>query len=154
LIAASFLVLLVEVNTQPLPNISSTQLMHRDVDDWLAAQPERTVIIEYPWWYVRRGQTLYYTMAHKQSIVHGATSMIPREFKKRHAQLNRWPEEEALDLLSELNVTYVLVHVFKGEPFETEDLPQLVDNPRLSLVERFPTPIGDLRDIYLFQLLR
>ena len=111
------------------------------------------MIIEYPWWYVRRGQTLYYTTAHKQRIAHGATSMPSVQFKQRFALLGRWPEEEALDSLGDIGVRYVLVHVFQGDQFETEDLPQLLDNPRLDLIERFPTPIGDVRDIYLFELL-
>jgi hypothetical protein len=146
------LVLLVEFNMQPLPAMTSTEQMHRPVDDWLATYGGSSAIIEYPLSYTANGQALYYTIAHGQKIVHGYGSMPPQGYRDILPRLEQWPEPSSLDLLSEIGVRYVLVDAFTGDDFENKQLPALMANPRLELVGVFPTPIGNVRQIYLFAL--
>jgi len=148
------LLLAVEFNTQPLPSVTSTQQMARSVDRWLAAQPEQSVIIEYPLQYTMKGQSLYYTISHWQKTVHGYSVIPPAAFSEMLPILNEWPNEPALDLLNQIGVRYILVHAFQGDDFENVNLPILQRIPCLRLIERFPTPIGPVRDIYLFELLQ
>jgi hypothetical protein len=149
----SFLCLMLEFNTQPLPAVTPIRQMQRNVDAWLAAQPEQNVIIEYPLSYTMHGQSLYYTIAHGQKIVHGS-SILPAGYPELLHTLNKWPGEAAIDLLEEIKVRYILVHAFRGEGFEEEILPDLLAITRLKLVARFPTPIAPVRDVYLFELER
>ena len=144
--------LLIELNMQPLSVVTTTQQMDREVDRWLAAQPERSVIIEYPLDYTMRGQSLYYTIAHGQKIVHGTGSVLPESYSGLLAILAQWPGDVTLDRLQAIGVRYILVHAFVGDDFENATLPQLLAIPRLTLVNRFPTRIGPVREIYVFEL--
>lgn len=149
---AALLLVVVEFNTQPLLALTSTAQMHRTVDDWLAARPEPGVIIEYPLGYTMHGQSLYYVLAHHQKIVHGYSQVFPAGYPEMLTVLNQWPEPATLDLLERIGVKYILVHSFEGDDFEDKQLPALVSVPRLRLIARFPTPIGRVKDIYLFEL--
>jgi hypothetical protein len=150
--SVAIILLLVEFNTQPLHDTITTDQMHRAVDDWLAAQPAQSVIIEYPLWYTLKGQSLYYTIAHRQKIVQGYSIVPPADFSAMRPVLERWPAPETLDLLQRIGVRYVLVHSFQRDDFENAQLPALLSNPRLKLIDKFPTPIGSVKDIYLFEL--
>jgi hypothetical protein len=147
------LLLMLEFNTQPLPAVTSVEQMRRDVDSWLASQREQSVIIEYPLSYTTSGQTLYYTIAHKQRIVHGYGGVLPPGYHAMRTTLDQWPAAPALDLLERIGVRYVLVHSFQGDDFENKSLPDLLKNQRLRFVARFATPIGCVRAIYLFELV-
>jgi hypothetical protein len=147
------LCLLLEFNLQPLPAVTSIEQMQRSVDDWLAAQPERSVIIEYPLAYTMHGQSLYYTITHGQKIVHGYSSILPAGFPELLQELNRWPDDAAIDLLEDIGVRYVLVHSFAGDNFEEESLPVLLSIERLRLIGRFDTSVGPVRNTYLFELV-
>jgi hypothetical protein len=146
------LLLLVEFNMQPLRDMTSTTQMHRSVDDWLVEHAGSGAIIEYPLSYTMKGQSLYYTMAHGQKIVHGYSTIPPQGYRDILPILNRWPEPSALDLLAKIGVKYILVHAFSGDNFEAKQLPTLLNEPRIRLVQVFPTPIGTVRQIYLFEL--
>ncbi len=148
------LLLLVEFNMQPLKDMTSTTQIHRSVDEWLVEHAGSGVIIEYPLSYTMKGQSLYYTMAHGQKIVHGYSTIPPQSFRDMLPVLNRWPEPGTLDLLAKIGVSYILVHAFSGDDFEVKQLPALLSEPRLRLIQVFPTPIGRVRQIYLFELRR
>lgn len=136
-VGALFLLLLFELNTQPLPSVTAIAGMDRDVDRWLSAQAGRSVIMEYPLWYSSKAQSLYYTIAHRQKIVHGY-SIISPEFQEMRSVLAGWPGEETLDFLEEKGVEYILVHVTDQEDdFENSTLPELQSVDRLEYVGRF-----------------
>jgi len=149
------LAVLFEFNMQPAVNVTSTADMAREVDAWLAAQPERSVIIEYPLSYSNSGQTLFYASFHRQIMVHGYSSVPPKAFDEIRPVLDRWPSEETLDLLSTLGADYVLVNVFahNQEIFRDQALPEVLSHERVQLVERFSDAVGPVREIYLFKLL-
>jgi hypothetical protein len=147
--------LLVEFNIQPIPIITSVDDMHRSVDDWLAARPEQSVIIEYPLDYAMKAQALYYTMFHKQKIVHGYSSVPPPSFTSMLPTLNLLPESEALDLLEELDVEYILVNHLPGRTELINDIiPTMRKSNRLELIGQFDDSIGPSKAIYLFRLVK
>lgn len=146
------LLLLLELNTQPLPAVVTTAEMQRNVDTWLATQPQQSVIIEYPLFYTMKPQSLYYTLAHHQKIVHGS-SILPQDMQAILPVLQQWPAGSTLDLLQRLEVRYILVHKFAGDDsFAAETLPALQANERLHLVRHFDESVGPVEAIYLFEL--
>ncbi|MFN2136696.1 MAG: hypothetical protein ACK2UK_12120 [Candidatus Promineifilaceae bacterium] len=129
--------LLVEFNNQPLPAVTAIAGMQREVDAWLADQPQQSVIMEYPTWYSFEGRSLYYMLAHEQKIAHGYSIFSPR-FLEPRATLDLWPADPAIDLLQSYGVHYVLVHVPRAQTdFETAVLPGLMENDRLRFIGRF-----------------
>lgn len=152
--AAALALVMLEYN--PLPHTyTSTAEMHRDVDDWLAAQPQQNVIVEYPLVYTMKGQSLYYTIAHRQKIVHGYSSIPPAGFAERLATLRAWPSAQTLDMLQQIGTRYVLVEVYAGDDtFESETLPQLRAKERLDLIRVFNDSVGPIGRIYVFELAR
>jgi hypothetical protein len=151
--AMALLLLLVEFNLQPLPDVTRIPDMQRQVDRWLAAQPETNTIIEYPLEHTMKGQSLYYSTIHRQKMVHGAGSIFPGPYLERLPTLRDWPSPATLDLLQELEVRYILLNIYDSNGrFETETLPQLEAIERLQLVRHFDDDAGPIRDIYLFEL--
>lgn len=152
---AFLVILLIEFNTLPLPYTTNISDIQRGVDDWLASQPEQSVIIEYPFSYTLKGQTLYYTIEHGQKIVHGAGSIFPTGFANRLPVLNRWPSDETVDLLAGLGVRYVVVHAYKTrDKFDEEELPGILSGGRVRLIETFDEAIGPIQASYLFEVIQ
>jgi len=164
------LLLLLEVNPQPQKSITSIAGMHRVVDDWLANQPQKSVIMEYPVYYSFRPRALYNALTHQQKIIHGSSIVSP-DYLERRRILEQWPEDPAVDLLQKLGVNYVLVHVPPGqEDFATNVMPGLLQDGRLELVAHFTNdpaeklaplflngniePLGDsMQETYVFELV-
>jgi hypothetical protein len=153
-IPAIIALLLLLAEFSPLPHtVTSTAEMQRSVDDWLAARPEQSVIIEYPLDHTMKGQSLYYTIAHGQKIVHGYSSILPAGYAELLPTLRRWPEPEALDLLESFGTEYILLNIYdSNRRFETEILPNLQAIDRLRLVQSFEDDAGPIRKIYVFEL--
>ncbi|MCA9961841.1 MAG: hypothetical protein KC443_22535, partial [Anaerolineales bacterium] len=139
LLLAAFAILLLELNTQPQPQVTAIDGMVREVDAWLAAQPEQHVIMEYPLWHTPKAQSLYYYLAHQQKMVQGYSIIWPATFLEMRPILETWPEETAVNLLADIGVDYVLVHVPEGQEqtFIAETLPQLQANDTLTLAGVF-----------------
>ena len=87
------LLLLLELNTQPQPQVTSLAGMERPVDTWLAALPEQHVIAEYPLSYTPKAQSLYFTTRHGQKIIHGYSIIWPTGFLEALPVLERFPDE-------------------------------------------------------------
>ena len=151
---AAILILLFEFNTQPLPSVTRIADIQRSVDTWLAAQPEQSVIIEYPLDYAAKGQTLYYSTVHGQKMIHGSGSLMPQPYTENLPTLNQWPEQSATTLLKQLGVRYVLVDVLEWDTaFEEDTLPAILANESLAPVQLFEEQIGPVRAIYVFEIV-
>jgi len=134
----ALLLLLIEVNPQPQSWITAMDGMQRDVDIWLQEQDEQKVIMEYPIWYSFSAQSLYYALAHEQKMVHGYSIISPRFLETREI-LKQWPSDEAIDLLDEFGVDYVLMHIQEGyDDYERDRLPAVLDSGRVALIGYFP----------------
>jgi len=71
----------------------------RPVDEWLAALPERTTIIQMPLAAALSGPQMYYTMHHGQRIASGYGTYLPILIEKRYPELLAFPADESLDVL-------------------------------------------------------
>lgn len=90
------------------------------VDRWLAGRPKPFVVAELPVWDYSRLQSTYmlHTMAHWQRTVHGYSGWLPELHKRLYADMRRFPDETSLRKLSDLGVTYVVVHTDYYRPGE------------------------------------
>lgn len=130
--------------------ITTTEQMQRGVDTWLAAQPEQSVIIEYPLTYTMKPHSLYYTIAHGQKIVHGS-SLPTTHLAAIRPVLEQWPDGAALELLDDLGVRYILV--YGNEFVAAEYLPTWQAVPGMRFIGAFAGPTaGSYNEVYVFEL--
>jgi hypothetical protein len=86
----------------------ATPVGPRAVDVWLA-QADRQILAEFPLSVALSGPGLYYTSHHGKPVVFGYGTHIPREFRATMPALRRFPDRDALDVLREKEVGWVVV---------------------------------------------
>lgn len=87
-------------------------------DRWLNGRPKPFVVAEIPIpdsldvVMQSRRNTLYmlHSTAHWQKIVHGFSGVEPQHYTDLHPKLVRFPDEESLNALVDLGVTYIVFH--------------------------------------------
>jgi hypothetical protein len=89
-------------------------------DRWLNGQPKPFVVAEVPVVLLDRYQTMFmfHSMAHWQRTVHGYSGLRPELHERLYRQLRTFPDQESLDHLTRLGVTYVVVHIDMYQPGE------------------------------------
>jgi hypothetical protein len=86
-----------------------TEVHGQPVDAWLAQQAPNSPVIQYPLektWY---GWMLYPQRMHGQPMAYGYGTFVPRDFSRYHDVLSSWPSQEALTLLRQWGVRYVVM---------------------------------------------
>lgn len=94
-------------------------------DRWLNGQPKPFVVAEVPVRSSDRYQTAYmfHSMAHWQKTVHGYSGFRPPLHETLFRQLQRFPDDEGIAHLRQLDVTYIVVHADQyHEPGEWEEV--------------------------------
>ena len=116
-IAISLLV--VEFTAIPF-GLDPYQLKHPAADRWLDGQPKPFSVAEVPVVLNERYQTAYmlHSTAHWQRTVHGYSGMRPPLHERLYRELTRFPDQDSLESLAELHVTYVVVHIGEYAPGE------------------------------------
>lgn len=137
----------------PYQEFTAVAVNERTVDQWLAAQPEKSAVIEYPR-PIADKLAMYREAAHQQPVVNGYMSIEPTHLAAVSDQLGEWPSAAALSVLREWGVRYVLVNGASwSQPFHQEILPQIEAIPELCLVRRFDDSFMTFDEVYLFELL-
>jgi len=82
-------------------------------DRWLNGQPKPFVVAEAPVLPLERYQTTYmlHSMGHWQKTVHGYSGMRPPLHETLYRQMRHFPDDQSLDSLHDLGVTYIVVHI-------------------------------------------
>ena len=88
------------------------------IDRWLATQPSPFVVAEVPManpanlgaWERRQTLFMLHATAHWQKTVHGYSGYRPPLHERLFQELTTFPDEKSLKTLSEIGVTYVVVH--------------------------------------------
>ena len=93
-------------------------------DRWLNEQPKPFVVAEVPVYPRERSHSTFmlHSMAHWQKTVHGYSGMRPPLHEKLYSDMRAFPDDEAVKRLTELGVTYVVVH---GELYPADVWPQV-----------------------------
>ena len=145
-------VVLFEGLTVPYRDFTAVAVHERAVNDWLAAQPPGTVILEYPLPWVN-ALAMYSQSFHGQTIVNGNMSFAPTFLAEVSGQLGEWPNAAALPILRDWGVDYVVV---SGLPqvavFRDTIWPDLLALDGLCLVQSFPDALDlmDFRETHVF----
>lgn len=155
LLAAVLGVLIVfEGVTLPYPAFNDVAVNDRAVNDWLAAQPAGTAIIEYPRPWVE-ATAMYSQSLHRQSVVNGYMSFLPDHLAAVDAQLGEWPNREALPVLRAWGIDYVIVSRLNDDAGFRETIwPAISDIGALCPVGSFPDAFNyrGFTDTFVFAL--
>jgi len=118
-VAAMCTLLVAEFAAMPLAVIPY-EVSPAPVDRWLAAQRKPFTVAEMPVGATERYHTIYmlHSMAHWQKTIHGYSGLRPEVHERLYTQLRDFPDEASLRSLSDLGVTYVVVHSDMYDPAE------------------------------------
>jgi hypothetical protein len=105
------------------------------VDHWLAEQPGRFTIIEFPLERSINGAQMFYTIVHRKRIAHGYGTFIPPEFRALMPRLSTFPSADSLEVLEDWQVKYVLVNTYAYGDRWPEVLHQIEASPFLLVAE-------------------
>jgi len=137
-------VVLFEGLTVPYVAFNDVAVNDRAVNDWLAAQPQGTAIIEYPRPWVET-TAMYSQSLHGQSVVNGYMSFMPDYLAEVDHQLGEWPSREALPVLRAWGIDYIIVsRPMEDEQFRQTIWPAITDIGALC-------PVGSFPDAYDFR---
>ena len=124
--------------TLPYTAFSDVTLSDRAVNDWLAAQPDGTAIVEYPRPWVDV-MAMYSQSLHGQSVVNGYMSFMPDYLAHVNEQLGEWPSKAAIPLYREWGIDYVVVsRMDDDDAFRETIWPAITDIGALCPVATFP----------------
>jgi hypothetical protein len=90
------------------------------VDRWLATRPGPFAIAEVPVGPSARYHSTYmlHSMAHWHSTVHAHSSLHTELHERLYDRLRAFPDEASLQALSDIGVTYIVVHTDMYQPGE------------------------------------
>jgi len=87
-----------------------SQPQPRQVDLWLAAQPDDGAVVQMPFGENSDQSQVYYTLIHHKPILGGDfNANKPVQFLEIQPILDLFPEEHSIELLKELGVAYIVV---------------------------------------------
>ena len=136
----------------PYENFTEVAAIHRTVNDWLAAQPAGTTLIEYPLPWVN-GLAMYSQSLHGQRVVNGQMSFTPAFLEEVKPQLGEWPNAAALPILRGWGVEYVVISALpQVDVFRDAIWPDMLALDGLCLVQSFPDalPLMEFRETHVF----
>ncbi len=120
--------------------------------DWLNTLPEETAIIEYPRPVVSK-LAMYSQSLHGRYVVNGYMSFIPDYLREVDQNLGKWPSSSSVDILRDWNVDYIVVSGSENGDFQTNVLPELLDNKDMCLIKTFEEGVMYFSQTYAFVLL-
>ncbi len=146
--------ILFEGLTVPYIVFTDVAVNDRAVNAWLAAQPAGMAIIEYPRPWVEP-TAMYSQSLHGQSVVNGYMSFMPDHLAAVDDQLGEWPTREALPVLRQWGIDYVIVSRLGDDAHFRETIwPAISDIGALCPVGSFPDAYAfrGFTDTYVFAL--
>lgn len=124
----------------------------RQANEWLAAQPAGTSLVEYPL-PLANMNAVYAQSQHGQRVVNGVMQQVPGFFQEALAVLGKWPGDQAIPLLREWQVEYVVVNGAATAEFEQEVLPSIQAIPGLCQVRYFDDGAMFFDRTYIYRVL-
>ena len=135
---------------QPFTVVPATA-MNRAVDQWLAAQPEQTAIMELPLDDRLNGSLMYSRTLHGKQLATGYTAAIPGFFLAAVPEFAIFPNQETIQILQQWNVRYLLYTVQNLTVFEAEVAPAINQLDNLAYVATFGGYPGQHVYVYLIE---
>lgn len=97
-----------ELVAVPYP-LGWSEVRSQPVDRWLAQQSDGGAVIQLPLWKAESGPGLHATTVHGKPLGYGYGAFFPRSYRQARPVLWDFPTAQALALLREWDVRYVLV---------------------------------------------
>jgi hypothetical protein len=101
-------VTVIELTTIPFP-LGWTEVRSQPLDEWLAGQGGAGAVAQFPLSKAEHGLALYAHKTHVQPAVYGYGAFFPHRYREARPILWGFPSEEAIALLRDWGVRYVLV---------------------------------------------
>ncbi|MBQ6518839.1 MAG: hypothetical protein IJI14_08965 [Anaerolineaceae bacterium] len=102
--------LLVVLDFLPRPQASFAAIGPRQVDLWIAQQPETGSVMRYPFRLNDDQAGTYYTLYNEKPFIGGFFNAFPTEqYQRIRGVMDGFPSEESLNLAKELDVSFFLV---------------------------------------------
>jgi len=99
---------LFELAVGPYP-LGWSEVQTQPVDRWLAEQTQPGAVALFPLWKAEHGAALYATKVCSRPVIYGYGAFFPRSYRDVRPVLWDFPSPEAISLLRQLNVAYVVV---------------------------------------------
>lgn len=146
------MLVLVVLEGLPAPYRAFTEVSQNDrsVNQWLAEQPAGATLIEYPRPWVDK-LAMYSQSLHGQRVVNGYMSVEPDFLRHAAHQLGTWPDAEALDLLQQWQVQYIVISGVDSQEF-AEILARIDRLPGLCHVQTFEDGFMHFTQTHLYVL--
>jgi hypothetical protein len=91
----------------------------RPVDAWLAAQPGKGALIQFPFVQEEDQDQTYYTLFNGKPFVGGFFNAFPpAQYARIKPLMTNFPDQQSMDLMRELKVEFVLVDVRQYTDFD------------------------------------
>jgi hypothetical protein len=104
------LLALVFLDFYPGPFPQFARIDARPVDYWLAGQPERGAVAQFPFIQDADQDQVYYTLVHQKPYIGGFfNATLPPQYLRIRPVLDLFPDTASVNLLRELGVGYILV---------------------------------------------
>ena len=104
------LLVLVIIDFYSTPFKEFSRIESRPIDTWLAMQPGKGAVVQFPFELVEDQEQVYYTLTYNKPFVGGFFNAFPPEqYQRIRPILSNFPDLESIDLLKELGVEYILV---------------------------------------------
>ena len=97
-----------ELLAVPYP-LGWSEVRSQPVDRWLAQQSDGGAVIQLPLWKAESGPGLHATTVHGKPLAYGYGAFFPRRYRQARPVLWDFPTAQALALLREWDVRYLLV---------------------------------------------
>jgi hypothetical protein len=94
------------VGTYPL---GWSEVQRQPIDRWLAQQPQPGAVALFPLWKAEHGTALYATKEHSRPVIYGYGAFFPRSYRDVRPVLWDLASPEAISLLRQWDVAYVVV---------------------------------------------
>lgn len=107
---ALILLLLIFIDFYPGPYPQFSHVDARPVDYWLADQPARGAVAQFPFYQDADQDQVYNTLVHGKPYIGGFfNATLPPQYLRIRPVLERFPDSASVTLLRELGVGYVIV---------------------------------------------
>jgi hypothetical protein len=135
---ASLLLLLLELLPAPHP-LGWSEVKAQPVDEWLAAQPGRGAVVQFPLWRAECGPGLYAAKVHGKPLAYGYGPFFPSPYRESRPALWDFPSAESTAVLRERGVRFVVVRAQAYGDHWPEVQRNLSEIEALELVQTLPS---------------
>jgi hypothetical protein len=122
--------------------------MHREVDQWLAVQPESFAIMELPLNHRLNGSLMYSRSLHDKPLALGYTVGMPDTFLSGVLSFLAFPNQETVDTLLEWDVGYLLYTAVNEAVFYEQVAPAIEQLSGLRYLGSFAGYPGERVHVY------